>query len=310
MSTIKNANAATTSTFESTMQMTVQIGFKRFAMVPISLLEIDERYQRSQNYSDAVVKRLAAHWDTNKMDALRVSVHSDEGRFMIVDGMHRYLAAKQLGNYGALPCELLDLENAPEGRLAAEAKLFATQFTDTEKLTAEQTHNAKIILHDPTALVIDKAIHKYKIALKNNKGRGLAPAGTLASYSAASEIVSKATTAELDPQEYLDSTFEIICGSRWNLQNRGFSKRVMRAISTNLLLHNDHKDEIKRELIKYFRKVNPEIVQANAVSRYDRQETTTAMVLYVEDYLVEKLSIPVLYKADDITIVRPSKQSA
>lgn len=69
--------------------------------LPVSLLEIHPTIQR--DLSDHYLK-IAEQWDLGKCQPLTVSWHSD-GRFYILDGQHRYMAAKHNG-IASLPCRV------------------------------------------------------------------------------------------------------------------------------------------------------------------------------------------------------------
>jgi hypothetical protein len=85
-------------------------------MLPIEKLFIDERYQRNLNIK--MVKRITDNFDSKAIGVLTVSKR-DFG-YAIIDGQHRYYAAKKIG-IRALECEVFESLS-----LSNESKLFST----------------------------------------------------------------------------------------------------------------------------------------------------------------------------------------
>ena len=83
----------------SIMDNTYTICNKRIASVPVSLMKLDDSYQRETDQSN--IQKLVRDWDNDRCDFLLVSFRDD--RFYIVDGQHRYTAAEYRG-VKTLPC--------------------------------------------------------------------------------------------------------------------------------------------------------------------------------------------------------------
>jgi hypothetical protein len=78
-------------------------------------LQIDESYQRSLETgpSQALIRRIAMHWDWGLCQPLFVARRSD-GEFYVVDGQHRLAAAKLRGDLWQLPCVVTSFATAAE----------------------------------------------------------------------------------------------------------------------------------------------------------------------------------------------------
>jgi hypothetical protein len=88
----------------------------RVMMLPIEKLFVDERYQRNLNMK--MVRRIAENFDNKAMGVLTVSKR-DFG-YAIIDGQHRYYAAKKIG-IKVIECEVFEWLSLPD-----ESKLFST----------------------------------------------------------------------------------------------------------------------------------------------------------------------------------------
>ena len=121
-----------------------EIGQKKFASIPAELLFSDGRFQRTELSSEKKINSLVRNWNPDKMDALRVVAHPEEGRFSIVDGDHRFRAGKIVG-MEMFPCEVIQFKGSVEDRLMFEATLFATQLQEVEQLSCIQKHKANLI---------------------------------------------------------------------------------------------------------------------------------------------------------------------
>lgn len=112
--------------------------------VPVGRMFVDA-YARP--VSEARVKALAENWDIKAVNTLVVSLRDADGRFAVIDGNHRRLAAERL-EIAELPCRVcIDLT------YEQEADLF-NKLNTTNKPTALDRFRARIEAGDPTSLEI------------------------------------------------------------------------------------------------------------------------------------------------------------
>ena len=191
-----------------------------------------------------------------------------------------------------MTCEIfMDLAPlAPEERRLAEAKLFAKQSDAIERLTAVQKHSANLILGKKENVLVHELCKKYHVNEKpNGAGSRSVFHNTLTAMTVALQIAKKDVN-------YLDDAFDIICSAGWNNGTNGFSDYVLSCLEWILEYHPDKKEEIKMELKKWFRTINPDIIQAKGIAKYPmRTHKRCAMTLEVEDHLHEVLGIPYTY---------------
>lgn len=289
-----NANNAL---YNLVMQNTMRVGNKRFAYIPLDLLYVDMRYQRLDTSSKAKVNNLAAHWDSNRMDPIRVSAHPDEGRFAVLDGLHRTLAAKINGVSG-LEAEILSFETNDDQRLLSEATIFATQNDEVETLTPAQKHNANVVRGVKENVALNNVIRKYSIPLKDNKGQGKSAIGTLSGFKEALRIT--ATYGE----EMIDDIMNVICSSRWNDEPNGFSNVTLSAIKNVLAAHQDIKEQIIAASISYFRTITPNTLLAYGKVNYAVRSDRSAMTLAYDDFVSKTLGVSLSYGVENNKMVR------
>lgn len=267
--------------FSQTMASKIKVGNKYYAYVPLKRMYVDEDYQRQT--SKAKVRKLAEKWNINKMDALRVSPHPEEGKFSIIDGSHRFHAA-QMNGEKFLACEIImGLSDDPAKRKVEEAKLFSTQGDEVNRLTPQEKHKANVLLGVKENVIVDNICEKYDIPYKPDSARGGHLKGVLAGFAEALRI------AKVYGEKLLDEVFYVICESRWNMAYKGMGNAILRSLTNILVLHPDFKAEIKFELIKLFTPIEPEKLLADAMSKYPERKEIERLTLYLEDYLIGEI---------------------
>ena len=106
-------------------------------MIPVTQLHADENYQPREALKEAHVKLLMAS-DPAAWPPLLITPGED-GRYLIIDGFHRYEAATRLG-LDALPCRIDPEAGYPEG--------FAANLTHGLPLTLAERKAFACWLHD------------------------------------------------------------------------------------------------------------------------------------------------------------------
>lgn len=169
------------------------IGGFKFASIPLDLLEVHPTIQRPAKGHEHTI---AQQWDDRKCAPLIVSYHDTEGKFFILDGQHRYLAAKLL-NRDALPCRVLCGLS-----LTDEARIFAAQSDNTKRVSAKDAFRALLVASDPAAVALEAmfirhgfyALDEHQTEQRNRKV-----------YN-----VGKAKSLPADALEYFFTTIETV----------------------------------------------------------------------------------------------------
>lgn len=276
--------------YEDTKANIRQIGNKYFVNIGRNLLFADSRFQRITKAGSHKVSVLADKWNPAKCDPIRVSPHDEEGRFSIIDGFHRYLAAGIKGE-DRIVCEvIMGLPQDPTERLKAEAYLFATQNDQVDTLTPTEKHNANLILEVPEYVSVENTCKKYNVVIRKTAGKSRA--GVLSCYSTALRI------ARAYGEPLLDNTFLVICESRWNLNPLGFTDRTLKAISDVIRLHPEHREGVIGTMIQFLKPITPEQFIAHSMATYPERTRTEQFTLFLEDYVCTTLNIPRVYLAN------------
>lgn len=283
--------------FNQTMANVHDIGGKKFAYIPLTLLFVDERYQRKDTYRKATVNTLVAKWDPNKMDPLRVSVHRETCNFAVIDGMHRLFAAILRGDE-FIVCEIIDLGDNTEERLIKEATLFAYQETEREKLRPMDQHKAHLIRKDKEYVDLDDIVtHMDGVEFKAKDGRGAGKAGQLTGYVQATKI------CRVHGKEHMKNVLEALVGAGWNETKAGLGSRPLRMVSRVLLAHKE--TEVKAEVARVLRNYDVNLFLSVARGVYPMTKPGVAATLYLEDLVCTRLNIPRLIDGGDVKRVEP-----
>lgn len=241
----------------------VSIGEKKFAMVPVADMRVDKAYQRTLKKR---VKKMAARWDYNKCDVLVTSFRDDA--FYIVDGQHRYEAAKMNG-VQYLACQVLEGMNQVE-----EAQRYLSQNTESCTLTPYDMWNANLLVGDPIDCTVNKLCKEYNVKVMGCFGtKG---ASVLGSLTEARNIVKTSGAAGLR------WILEVLNDAKWGEVKRGHNSHIMRALRRFYVTH-------KHEIFRYTDRVkcilhmnDPVKFQSKAVAMFPEVDVATALSRYVD----------------------------
>lgn len=112
-------------------------------MLPKSTLEVDHAYQRQP--SELKTKEIASDFSWVGFGAIVVADRGD-GRFFVIDGQHRVLAALRRSDIDRVPCVVFAMES-----LSEEAQAFLVLNTNRKPLTGLAKHNAMVESGQPVA---------------------------------------------------------------------------------------------------------------------------------------------------------------
>lgn len=130
-----------------------------YKRIGLHLLLVDEAYQRAVSHER--VMDIVEHFDWNLFNALWVGDRRRSGKYYVVDGRHRLLAAKLLG-IKSVWCEV-----RPTTSVQEEARIFVLLTTKRRRLNSAQQFQAKLIYGDEEALRIDKLVSKHRFKIQD-----------------------------------------------------------------------------------------------------------------------------------------------
>jgi ParB-like nuclease domain len=136
----------------------------QLVMVSKLRLHVDHRYQRTRLSQDRIT-RFAANWSWVSCGALIVCRRS-ETDFWIIDGQHRWEAAKRVRAVSELPCLCFELDDVRD-----EAIGFLAANTERKPPTLAEQFKALLLAGDPLAIHIKELADQAERAIT-------APAGS------------------------------------------------------------------------------------------------------------------------------------
>lgn len=200
-----------------------------YAAIPLELMDLDKSYQRmlKPHY-----KEIAGHWDENKCGVLTVSYR--DGRFYVVDGQHRFEAAKICG-VKRLYCLV-----HTGWTQADEARAFVQQDDLKKPVSGAAKLRAGCIWKDNTALAVKSVCDKYNVVcFPETSGQ----VGALTATDKAMRIV------RTHGVELLDDIFHLIDRLDWRMEPNGYSGTVLYA-ARNVLLPRKDRDAATEMIVK------------------------------------------------------------
>lgn len=127
-----------------------------------SELAVDDSYQRSVTGGDsqALIKRIAQHWNWDLCQPLVVSRRVGSGALFVIDGQHRLAAAQLRGDIAQLPCVIVEYASA-----ADEAASFVQLNQLRRPLSRLDVFRAAVASGDQVALGIVDALAAFELKL-------------------------------------------------------------------------------------------------------------------------------------------------
>ena len=132
--------------------------------IPVSLIEIDDSYQRQVN--DYIVRSILRNYDNNRVDVKLVNFRPGKngGKFWILDGQHTLTVEKELG-HETLTCKVFIGLSKKE-----EAKLFSKQNEFRRSITAFAQFKAECVAEMYPACDIKRMCDNYNLKIEQAKG--------------------------------------------------------------------------------------------------------------------------------------------
>lgn len=287
---------------EDRVATTVTIGTKEFALIPVELLNVNNRWQRSLETGKAKRKiaMLVRAWDDNQCRPITV-IYNDNFRFYdVVDGGHRTCAAIIRG-IPYLVAEIIRPDGTEDERERIAAKLFAEQGYAVDKLTPAERHKANVILGVPANLTLEAAAHRVGFSLKLTNERGTSRRYRDINYVCG--FNEALNLAKLSP-EALNRTFNIIKETKWCEELKGLSAWTIRMIGRTLMYHLDEADAVEDAIKRVIIGKTPKQIFAEAMTMYPIRTETARNILYLEgevckDLNIERRFIPTGFGGDD-----------
>lgn len=252
------------------------------ARIPLSLLFLDERYQRK--HKESGVRRLYKNWDVRKLAPILVAPHYDDYVFSLIDGNNRTTVMEMRNIPSATATIMMQAPTDDAERLKFECEIFADQDSESEKVKLVEKHNSNVIRGDKAATIIQKLVKEYNIAFVETKGQR--NSAILGSYS---DTYSIAKTENGD--KILEFIFSIIQNAGWHDETNGYATYIFRALKSVWIAHPENREDIHKFLSTELRQYDPELFGASARAKYPKRDYRSACVLYAEDLVCDGMHI-------------------
>lgn len=220
---------------ETVIKNAYRIGNKLIAEVPISLMRIDDSYQRLVQNN---IKKLMRNWNDDECQALLVSYR--DGYFYIMDGQHRFVVAN-VKNISHLVCEVYTGLTREE-----EAERFAKQNDNITRLTTYDTFKANLVYKEPTDMAIKRICDKYNITVKKSNC-----SKNLQSVSHARRIINDGGSGAL---EWI---FSVISDANWEDFKQAYGSDMLDSLYYAMQMNSNDLVKTKQNLVSALSETNP-----------------------------------------------------
>lgn len=245
--------------------------------VPVSELRMDYSYQR---VSGAKVKDIMNEYDPKKAGLLLVNYRPEEDLFYIIDGGHRFEAAKRLGK------EFMDCQIEVGMTVEEEAKRFAEQEKNKTKLKPFHRFHAAKRSGDAIANDLQRLCDAYSIKIVASPKDG---DGSLKGLAYAWSV------AQAGKLERLDWIFKVIKMAAWHYAAGAYNTATLEGLDAMYdKLRNVDNGEIV--LMNVLRMDTPTTLKQKALGHHHGRVTRGAIAQYlneeVEHALKTRMVIP------------------
>lgn len=291
------ANISINSTNDA-VNTTVTINGKEFAAIPITLLNPENKWQRSLKTAKAKRKiaMLIKNWDDNQCRPVTVIYNEKNGNYDVIDGGHRVEAAREMGKE-SLVAEIIRFNGTEEEKEMYAAWLFTDQGTATDHLTPAEKHKANLLRKVPENMTLELAASKHGFILKNDGSRG---------YNKAKKNFVCGFTKALKFAKYcpiaLNYTFDVIDAMHWNEERSGLSAWTINMIGKVFAYHPGREDDIARAMVDVLENMKPLQAFAEAAVEYKGRSRDSANLMWLEGKVCNYLNIERKYHGQKIIL--------
>ena len=291
------ANISINSTNDA-VTTTVTINGKEFAAIPITLLNPENKWQRSLKTAKAKRKiaMLIKNWDNNQCRPVTVIYNEKNGNYDVIDGGHRVEAAREMGKE-SLVAEIIRFNGTEEEKEMYAAWLFTDQGTATDRLTPAEKHKANLLRGIPENMTLEIAARKHGFILKNDgsRGSGNAKKNFVCGFTKSLKFAKYCPDA-------LNYTFDVIDAMHWNEERLGLSASAIDMIGKVSAYHPGKEDDIARAMVDVLENMKPLQAFAEAAVEYKGRSRDSANLMWLEEKVCNYLNIERKYHGQKIIL--------
>lgn len=187
----------------------------------------------------SISKKIGSEFNPYKWDLPKVVLR--DGKFYVIDGMHRIIGA-YFGNMKLVQVEVLI------GITEADAvDLFLSQQNDRKRMTFADTYSAALVLRKEEYVILKSICDRNHVAIKGDRNPVENPIGVLTSLSDGVKM------AKLCP-DLLDRILNLIVNLQWNggksyRDGKAFSAKVIRVFRKLYAYYAGRETDMERVLL-------------------------------------------------------------
>ena len=275
--TMENTTLSEQLFIESIMKNSTEIDGMRFASVPVALLRVCENYQRPVNKTH--VNELANPFDRIYANCIITSYR--DGYFWILDGQHRYNAAKLTGTESMTCIIITGLTSKEEAKIFKDLNVKQKR-PDPYKIFKANVWNGD--MSDPevaTDMHIKRICDKYNIEVKKF-GNGTI-GKSLRCLSRARAIISSTAYDGITCFEWI---IDLLNATDWADVSNTYIREVILMLR-DFWIDNKGDAELEKKLIKALNTTTPTLMITRAKHNYPNHGVEVAMGLCLRDMLNE-----------------------
>lgn len=142
-------------------------------------LQVDATYQRDiDDRGQTLVRAIAQRWEWSLCQPLVIARRADGGLF-IIDGQHRWAAAKVRGDIPLLPCVVIDSTGAD-----GEAGQFVKLNRQRNALTPFALFRAAVAAGEEAAVAVDRIVREAGLSITGQRNAALLKPGQVSNIGA------------------------------------------------------------------------------------------------------------------------------
>lgn len=290
--------------YNTVMEDAKEIGFKKFASIPLELLEIDTDYQRLSVINTEKIHALMRDFNENLCDPILVVPHPETHSFAVINGSHRMVACELKGIKTITAVIAEGLPEDPHERKIEEAILFCEQGKHVDHLAPAHKHKANVTRGIKKYVVLDKCMEGRKLLLNTHELRNKSVEEqdrmkadgwrVLSGYSAALQVAGRTNGTE-----DLNNTFDVIERCGWHDASNGYSANTIRPIASVLNMH-DNDPIVIGAVIKFLHTMEPDLFFAMAHTAFPERKEKERLTMFLEIETAKLLNREPLYTGGDL----------
>lgn len=248
----------------SIMSNAIKFNNLTIARIPPEVIFVDDNYQRQANMKS--VHKIAENFDDSKCGFLDVCYHADTGTFSVVDGQHRFLAAKMAGRT-EVNCIVHDYENEKH-----EAVAFKNQDQNRTRVKAYDKFKAGVFAGEDESTAVK--------AICDRNGVSFVPVGYMPGKTQAVTSIFKVYRKSPECLNWVLNT--IMNRTPWGNETKGLQAKYVEMLAS---LWDEAKSNPQMDMavVHTLKNASPGNLKAHATMKYKYLGTHAACVQFIRD---------------------------